>query len=171
VIAHRLDLSFLKNPIFLIVGFSNILQGLGFFIPGIFLPSYASDLAMTSLQSTLVLSMFNLASIFGQIIVGLLSDRFGAMPPLLYSTLIGAGSVCFLWGFSKSFAFLATFSIVYGLTAGGYSVLWTHFASDIARENPSTQLILYGVFAVQRYKRLPYYNSEKVANTAFMSGA
>jgi predicted MFS family arabinose efflux permease len=149
-ISRRLDLKFLKNPLFLFMAFSNLLQGLGYFIPGIYLPSYASDLSMSPIQSTLVLSVLNLASVVGQILAGYLADRWGSMPPLFLSTFVGAWSVVLLWGFSKSFGPLMNFSVVYGLSAGGYSVLWSRVAMEAAFDDPNAQLTIYGILAFER---------------------
>jgi len=149
-IAARYDFSFFKNRLFLFVAFSNLLQGLGYFIPGIYLPSYATDLGLSSFQATLVLSLLNLTSVFGQVMLGHLADRKGSTMPLFWSTFVGAASVGFLWGFSQNFASLVIFSIVYGLTAGGYSVLLSRFALEITPNDSNAQLSMYGIFAFER---------------------
>jgi len=144
------DFSYVKKRLFLCIAFSNLAQGLGYFIPGIYLPTFASDLSMTSLQSTIVLSLFNLMSVFGQVVLGHLSDRVGSTQPLFWSTFLGAFSVCLLWGFSKTFISLVLFSVTYGLSAGGYSVLLSRFGLEIAPEDSNAQLSMYGIFAFER---------------------
>ena len=99
----RRDVSFLKNPLFWIFSASNIFQCLGYFIPGIYLPSYASDLGLTPVQSTAVLSFFNLASVAGQIGLGTLVDRRGILVPLSFSTGVAALSVGALGSQQESF--------------------------------------------------------------------
>jgi len=147
---QKYNFSYFKNRIFLCIAFSNLAQGLGYFIPGIYLPSFASDLSMTSLQSTVVLSLMNLMSVFGQVGLGHLADRAGSTQPLFWSTFLGAFSVCLLWGFSKTFSSLVVFSITYGLSAGGYSVLLSRFGLEIAPEDSNAQLSMYGIFAFER---------------------
>jgi len=92
----------------------------------------------------------NLTSVFGQISLGHLADKFGSTQPLFWSTFLGAFSVVLLWGFSKNFVSLVIFSIIYGLSAGGYSVLLSRFGLEIAPEDSNAQLSMYGVFAFER---------------------
>lgn len=55
----------------------------------------------------------------------------------------------FLWYLSNTFDMLLAFSILFGLFAGGYSVLWPRFIA-VLTENPATGLWLYGLLAFQR---------------------
>lgn len=90
-------------------------------------------------------------SVFGQIGLGHLADHAGSTQPLFWSTFLGAFSVCLLWGFSRTFVSLVMFSILYGLSAGGYSVLLSRFGLEIAPEDSNAQLSMYGIFAFERY--------------------
>ncbi|KAI5809734.1 major facilitator superfamily domain-containing protein [Peziza echinospora] len=146
-----ISFSFMKSPLFLVLAFSNFFQGLGYFLPGIYLPSYALDLSLPRIESTVVLSIFNLASVFGQIGLGFLSDRFDVHYVLFYSTSVSALAVYLLWGMSKNFGALLSFAILYGISAGGYSVLWTRFAGLITGEDNSPMVLtLIGVFSFER---------------------
>ena len=148
-----IDLSFLKSRVFQILAFSNFFQALGFFLPGIYLPSYADDLSLPPIQSTIVLSLLNLSTVFGQISYGLLSDHFDVHVVLFSSTSISSLAVYLLWGMSTTFRTLVSFAIVYGVFAGGYSVLWSRFASKVAGDENADggqALTLMGVFSFQR---------------------
>jgi MFS family permease len=155
---RRSNLAFFKNPVFLLVASANFLQGLAFFIPTIYLPSYAADLQIPAIQSTLLLSFLNLSNTLGQAFTGFLSDRLGSTIPFFLSTLIGGLSICIIWGLSKSFVPLVVFSFVYGLSAGGYSVLYPKFALEVAADDPHTQLVLVGFLYFERYAKSPLRN-------------
>ncbi|KAG9082243.1 hypothetical protein FS749_007008 [Ceratobasidium sp. UAMH 11750] len=53
------DWSFLRNPKFIILVSGNFLQGLGNFIPPLWLPTFATDLNMSATTGTLVVSLMN----------------------------------------------------------------------------------------------------------------
>jgi len=147
---RRLNLKFMKNPLFLLVAATNFLQGVAYFIPTIYLPSYAADLRMPAIQATLLLSFLNLSNTLGQAFIGFLSDRLGSSIPFFFSALVGGLSICVVWGLSKSFVPLVVFSFVYGLSAGGYSVLYPKFAWELAADDPHTQLLLVGFLYFER---------------------
>jgi len=145
----KIDYTVLKKPLFIFMAFANLFQALGYFIPGIYLPSYASDLDIPPIQSTLLLSLLNLANIIGQVGLGGLSDKIGPVAPLILSAGIAGISVAVLWGLGKNFALLSAFSLIYGASAGGYSVLWTKISMELSSD-PYTQLIVWGFFTFER---------------------
>lgn len=146
-----IDFSFVKSRTFHIFAFANFFQGLGYFLPGIYLPSYALDLSLPPLHSTIVLSIFNLATVFGQIGFGYLSDTYDIYLVMFGSTSVSAAAVYLLWGLSKTFAVLMTFAIIYGLSAGGFSVMWTRFGAVVSGDpNSNGVLTVIGVFSFQR---------------------
>ncbi|KAG8993540.1 hypothetical protein FRB90_000671, partial [Tulasnella sp. 427] len=54
-----LDKSFLKSQVFWILFISNTLQGFAHFLPGIYLPSFASDLKLSTTSGTIALALMN----------------------------------------------------------------------------------------------------------------
>jgi len=147
---RRVNYSFFKNPFFLLIALANFFQGLAYFIPSIYLPSYAADLQISSLQSTLLLSFLNLSTTLGQSLSGHLSDKLGSTLPFFLSTFVAGLSICIIWGLSKSFVPLFIFSMVYGISAGGYSVLYPKFAWEVAADDPHTQLFMVGFLYFER---------------------
>jgi len=147
---RRPDFSFLKSSAFQFFAASNFVQGLGYFLPLIFLPSYAAALNLPPLSSTLLLSLLNLATIFGQIVLGLASDHMDVHIPLFFSSFASGLSVYLLWGLSKSFAPLVMFALVYGMAAGGYSVLWSRFSTRVVGEDSAMMMTLFGLFSFGR---------------------
>lgn len=119
------DLSFLSSSFFWTLQGCNILQGLGYFIPGVYLPTFAEKIGASTIGGTLAVALFNGASVFGAIFVGWLTDRFHVTSVLLAGSIAAALSVLIGWGLSISLPILAVFSVLYGFSAGGSAVTWT----------------------------------------------
>ena len=71
---RQFDYTFLKTSTFSILQTGNIIEGLGFFLPSIYLPTYARSLGASVLTSTLTIILFNVASVFGCVIMGTIID-------------------------------------------------------------------------------------------------
>ena len=148
---RRLDLSFLINPTFVILQLGNIVQGLGYFIPSIYLPTYARYIGGSPISGTLTLVAFNTAAVFGCVIAGILVDKCHATTPTALSAA-GSAFACFgLWGLAGTVSALFVFSIMYGLFAGGYVATWTGVTmlvtSKKAQVEPS---LVYGFLCAGR---------------------
>ncbi|KAF1976816.1 MFS general substrate transporter [Bimuria novae-zelandiae CBS 107.79] len=121
---RRIDLSFCKTGMFIVLQTGNIIQGLGYFIPSIYLPSYAKAIGLSNEASSLTISLVNAAAVVGNIGIGALVDRVEIHMAIMISS-IGATVACLLvWGLSTSLAPLYIFAIMYGGFAGGYSATW-----------------------------------------------
>jgi MFS family permease len=81
--------------------------------------------------------------------MGYLSDRFEPIAPMIGSTLYSCAVVLYTWYSSKSFASLLIFCLLYGLFAGGYSVLYCRFVTALT-DKPAAGLWLYSIFEFQR---------------------
>lgn len=133
---HRLNFHFLYNRVYLIYQLGNTLEALGFFLPTIYLPSYARTLGANEYMCSLTVTLINLTTVFSSVIVGFLSDRYHITTCILISTVGTILSVFFIWGFAVSIPALYVFCIVYGLLAGGFSSTWSGVANEIQRANP-----------------------------------
>ena len=121
---RRVDLSFCTTTPFLVLQLGNILQSLGYFIPSIYLPSYAKAIGLSNKASSLTLSLVNAAAVVGNIAVGALVDRVDINTAIVIPS-VAATLACFLvWGLSTSLAPLYVFALMYGASAGGYSATW-----------------------------------------------
>ncbi|KAI9811718.1 MAG: hypothetical protein M1827_005263 [Pycnora praestabilis] len=148
---RRISLSFLLTPTFLLLQTGNIFEGLGFFIPSLYLPTYARSLGLSSLASTLTVSLFNSTSVVGQIGLGALTDRVHVTTVILISTLGSVGSVFLLWGFSLTLPTLCIFALSYGVFAGGFTSTWTGVIKEVRRQEPGAEIgVLFGVLAAGR---------------------
>jgi cyanate permease len=117
----RIGFTFLQDKSFWILQFGNVMQGLGFFVPSIYLPMYAKQLGYSSAVSALTIILINIAAVIGSISMGYIVDRMHVTTAILISTIGGMLSVFLRRGFSTSLAPLFTFSFVYGLFAGSFA--------------------------------------------------
>ncbi|KAL9124708.1 MAG: hypothetical protein Q9217_005992, partial [Psora testacea] len=151
-VVQGVNLGFLKTPLFWAFQAGNIIEGLGYFVPQIYLPSYAQTVGLSRLASTLSVSLLNISSTLGLIFMGYLIDRYHISTVLLISALTSSLSVFLFWGFATSSPLLYLFSITFGVFAGGYTASWTGSAQEIKKANPaSTEIaVVMGTMAAGR---------------------
>ncbi|KAG8747000.1 E2-like enzyme [Ceratobasidium sp. 414] len=133
-ISLRTDWSFAWDPQFLVLFIGNFLQGLGNFVPGIWLPSHVTS-------GTLIVSLMNGKYPFTEY------DLRGVM---LTSMLGSSLAVLVLWGLASNLALLLVFALMYGFLAGGFSALWPKFASTVAKDDPHSNARLISLFIAGR---------------------
>ncbi|KAG6018654.1 hypothetical protein E4U41_003683 [Claviceps citrina] len=128
------NLGFALTRTFLLHQVANVVQGMGFFLPTIYLPTYAGSLGAGTFASALTLLLVNVASTFGCAAMGSLTDHLHVTTCLMISAL-GAGLGTFLlWGFATSLPVLFVFCVVYGLFAGPYSSTWPGIMRQVTSE-------------------------------------
>lgn len=132
---RTIDISFLSQPLFYCFALSNLFQGLGFYIPSLYLPTFASMLDLSSTMGALVLAANNLASVIGQVSFGYMSDHIHNILILVFiSSFTSCLAVFILWGFAHSLGTLLAFSFIYGWFAGGFVVFWPKFGSVLSED-------------------------------------
>jgi MFS family permease len=120
------DLSFLWTKHFLILQSCNIIEAMGYFLPSIYLPTFAQNtLHSSSLASAFTVIAVNIASVFGCVLMGTFIDRYHVTTCIAISTLGATTGVLLLWGFTTSLPLLYIFCVVYGLFAGSFTSTWT----------------------------------------------
>lgn len=117
----------LKNKTFIVFTIAVFFQGIGFFLPRFYLPSFAHDLSLSHAQGAIVLACIGLAQIFGQPGLGFVSDKVHVHVPTTLSTTVCAAATLFLWAPAKRMEPLVIFALLYGSFGGGYSVLWARW--------------------------------------------
>lgn len=141
------NLRFLITSTFALFEICNIIEALGFFLPSIYLPTYAGVIgASTSLQALTVI-LFYVAPVVGCVVMGAIIDKWDVTTCILVSTIGSTIGVFLIWGFSMSLAPLFVFSIVYGLFAGSYTSTWPVIMRDVVRKKSSAESSM--VFACQ----------------------
>jgi MFS family permease len=129
----------------------NILEGLGFFLPAIYLSSYAKYLRLPAIAGTVLLATLNISSVLGSIILGFLCDRLHVTTVITISTIGAALSVFLFWGLATKFPFLVVFAATYGFSAGGFSAIWSGMMKEVQRASTDAKMgTLMGLFAAGR---------------------
>lgn len=148
---QKISFDFVGTKLFWMLQIGNIIEGLGFFIPSIYLPTYASSLGLPEIMGTISISLLNSTSVFGSIMIGLLVDRLHITTVMLISSLGAAVSVILLWGLATSNPVLCIFSIMYGIFAGGFSACWAGIIKAIRVQNPEADSsTIFGLIAAGR---------------------
>jgi MFS family permease len=133
---HRLNFHFLYNKVFIIYQLGNTLEAMGFFLPTIYLPTYARSLGANEFMASLTVTLVNLTTVFGSVLMGFLSDRYHITTCIMMSTIGTVVAVFFVWGFATSIPPLYIFCIAYGLVAGGFSSTWAGVSNEVQKANP-----------------------------------
>ncbi|RII14885.1 hypothetical protein CUC08_Gglean003807 [Alternaria sp. MG1] len=98
----RTDWRFLNAGQFWIYSLSNLVQGLGYFFPGLYLPSYANSTGLSSRQGALLLAIMGTAQVAGQMSFGYLSDKKVSLNLLItVSTAMSSIAVLACWGMAR----------------------------------------------------------------------
>ncbi|OTA89201.1 hypothetical protein M434DRAFT_398716 [Hypoxylon sp. CO27-5] len=129
------DPSMFKVTTFWLYQFANVVEAMGFFLPGIYLPTYArSALGAASYSSATTVLLVNVASVFGCVLMGWFIDRLHVTTCILLSTIGATIGALVIWGLSSSLGLLYFFCIVYGLFAGSYTAAWPGIMGDVVRK-------------------------------------
>ncbi|KAM0715752.1 hypothetical protein Q7P37_008266 [Cladosporium fusiforme] len=127
------EISFLKHCQFWIFQSGNILQSLGFFLPTLYIPSFASSIGLPSFAGPLALALFNVAFTFGAVFIGTLVDRFHVSVAILTCTVGQMISIFVFWGLASSQSMLYIFAMLFGCFGGAFSCTWSGCANAIQR--------------------------------------
>ncbi|KAJ5820301.1 hypothetical protein N7474_005892 [Penicillium riverlandense] len=133
------NLQFIITSTFALFEICNIVQALGFFLPSIYLPTYAGTIGASSNLQALTVILFNVASVAGCVLMGSIVDKLDVTVCILVSTVGSTLGVFLIWGFSMSLAPLFIFSIVYGLFAGSYTSTWPGIMRDVVHKKSSAE--------------------------------
>ncbi|KAI0754564.1 major facilitator superfamily domain-containing protein [Daedaleopsis nitida] len=125
----------LKNSLFWTSVFTNTMQGLSYFPVSLYIASFTAGVA-NELTATVVLSLFNISAVIGQIVLGHLTDRFPYPSIMVCSATGSALAAFFLWGFADTALYLYFFAVIFGCLSGGFSSTCTNTAAECARGRP-----------------------------------
>lgn len=114
---------------FYVLALSNLAQAFAFYLPFIYLPSFATSLGYSSGEGALILALANLAQIIGEVGFGLLSDYVNVHILVVISSSVAALSTFLLWGFANSFGMLIAYALVFGTFGAGYIALWARMGT------------------------------------------
>jgi MFS family permease len=140
------DWRFLKEPLFWVYCASNAAQGLGFYLPQLHLPSYATSIGLTATKGALLVALMSIAQVLGQFTFGFLSD--GKIPLnllILLSATITAVASLALWGLARSLVTLIFFALIYGFFGYGYLSMRVRMVTAVTGE-PTAALAMFSLF-------------------------
>jgi MFS family permease len=135
---QKISFAFVGTRLFWVLQIDNIIEDLRFFIPSIYLPTYASSLGFPEIMGTISISLLNSTSVFGSLIIGFLVDRRHITTVMLVSSLGATLAVFLFWGLAASTPVLSIFAVMYGLFVGGFSASWTGVIKAIRLQNPES---------------------------------
>ncbi|ODN74842.1 hypothetical protein L202_07148 [Cryptococcus amylolentus CBS 6039] len=144
------DWSFLKSFLLIISLATILLTSLGNFIPSLWIPTYANDLHLSHPNGANLLSILNAASVPGNALMGLLSDRLPMRIVILISCLFSGLSVAFLWGFGTSKGMLVAFCVVFGMFGPSFCAVWSKMNAAIAKDNTFQFGMIFSFFMFTR---------------------
>lgn len=72
---EMLDVSLLKDVIFIVFSVSNFLTSIGFYIPYVYIVSKAKSVGLTDDQGSYLLSLIGIGNTLGRIVLGFISDK------------------------------------------------------------------------------------------------
>ncbi|KAH7359520.1 major facilitator superfamily domain-containing protein [Pyrenochaeta sp. MPI-SDFR-AT-0127] len=124
------DMTFWSCSNFLILQSGNVIQSLGFFLPAIYLPSFARSLGASTIQGTITIILLNGAAFVGSLCMGVAVDKYHVANCLLISAIGSAVGIFLLWGFATSLAPLYIFCVAYGAFAGCQASAWSAIIRD-----------------------------------------
>lgn len=118
---------------------ASIIQALGFFLPGIYLPTYARSIGASPFLSASTTMLVNIASTFGCPTMGWFADHFHVTTCLFISAAGTTYGVLLVWGFATTLPVLLVFCVIYGLFAGSYSSAWTGIMRDMTEDADTSE--------------------------------
>ncbi|KAL3424060.1 MFS monocarboxylate [Phlyctema vagabunda] len=137
--------SFISKPLFWVYCTSTLVQGLGFFFPPIYLPSYATEIGLRSSQGALLLCIMAIAQTLGQFAFGYLSDKQVSVSILcIICSVMATVASLVLWGLSKSLSLLLVFSMIYGFFGFGFGTMRVAMGRAVSTD-PSATVATYSI--------------------------
>jgi len=142
---------FILSSTFWLYQIANILQALGYFIPTIYLSTYAQDLGLSKETGSLLIALVNVAAVFSQLCIGYLVDRLSVSTVMLISA-VGSSLVSFVfWGTATRLPLLTIFSVGYGLFAGGFTSTFIGMTKETLQQTTGADSgMVFGLFCMGR---------------------
>ena len=116
---EMMDLSLMKNPLFVMFVISNFLTSIGFCIPYMFLPDWAIIQGIDPQKAPFLISVIGMANTVGRVVFGFLSDRPCVNRLYLYNVALTiCGVFTSLSPFCYSYELLCAYAAVFGMFLG-----------------------------------------------------
>lgn len=132
---NRPRLSFTLKPLFLAFCLANIVYGLGAYLPGLYLPSYARSIGFSENVATTSVSLLNVGTLLGSVAGGILNDRWSPKGIIIASALASMNGAALLWGFSASPTVILLFGLTHGFCTGCTTACWPGVIGEIVERD------------------------------------
>ncbi|KAH7112871.1 major facilitator superfamily domain-containing protein [Dendryphion nanum] len=146
-----------RSRFFTLNQIANILQGMGYYLPGIYLPTFARvAFGASTWLATLTLMLLNVFATIGLVTMGSLTDRFSSRTCILISAVGSSLAVFLFWGCATSLPLLYIFCITYGFFAGCWPAVWPAVMKETAARGDARgygfvdTMMVYGLLCVGR---------------------
>ena len=118
---EMVNLTLLVNPIFLLVGISNVFGMLGFYVPFVYLPNMAVLRGVSVENANFLLSIIGISNTIGRVISGWFSD-FSWVDSLLVTNLaiLFSGISTLVLPFCTTYASFVIIALLFGLFVAAY---------------------------------------------------
>ena len=124
---------------------------MGYFIPSLYLPTFASSLGLSRSVGTLLVALLNAAGVVATVLMGMLCDRFHVTTVIVLCSVGATISVFLFWGLSTALPLLIGFAIVYGFFAGGFVSTNAGVMKMVKGEDPTVDMgLLIGIISAAR---------------------
>jgi len=132
------NMRYVTSKLFALHQVANVIQATGYFLPGIYLPTYARmAFGASTVLSTLTVILVNIAATIGCVIMGSLTDKLHVTTCIIISAVGAATSVLLIWGLSASLPVLYVFCVLYGLFAGCWTSIWPGIMKEVSQRGES----------------------------------
>jgi len=140
---------FLNDALFWIFAAAAFVQGLSFYLPRFYLPTYAHALGLSHNQGAAILALYGVAQFVGQMGLGYLSDKLNIFIPVVLSTAVPALAALLIWGPAQTFAELVLFALLCSSFGAAFSVLWSRMSTFLT-DYAATSTFIFGLFLCER---------------------
>lgn len=128
------DFSFFRHHTFWWYFAGTVFQSFGFFLPSLWLPTFAVDYAFPSFSGPLALAVYNVAAFLGTIAQGWMIDHYHVTVDLAIVTLVSVLAIFVCLGLATLLPMYYIFAILWGLSGGAYNATWAGYAFDLRSE-------------------------------------
>ncbi|OMH81207.1 putative transporter MCH2 [Zancudomyces culisetae] len=130
-----IDLSGIKDFIFISSSLCGFIGNLGFIVPIYFLPPDAISLGASDSQATLISTLFNVGLLIGGVVLGAAVDIAGPLNTFLVSTFLSGFFQLLLWIIFPSVSSFFALTFLYGFFLSGFlanciAVIGKYFAPE-----------------------------------------
>ncbi|XP_014278918.1 monocarboxylate transporter 9 isoform X4 [Halyomorpha halys] len=131
-LATMLDFSLLKNPVFLLIGISNVFGMAGLYIPFVYLVDYAVEEGIERSTASMLLSIIGITNTIGRVACGWIAD-FPSVNSLFLNnmSLVVATIAVSATPLCKSFTAYVIMAIFFGLAISAYISLTSIILVDL----------------------------------------